>query len=68
LIKHEHELPSDDDHFHYSLLSNTAAALTRHSSSVSLTISTTNSSVQQINDSESYTEEDENIQELSSSI
>jgi len=38
------------------------------SSSVSSAISTTNSSVQQINDTESYTEEDENIQEPSLSI
>jgi len=39
-----------------------------NATNLALAISTTNSSVQQINDTESYTEEDENIQEPSLSI
>jgi len=59
-------------HSHHVLFSNPTATMTafhqHRSSSISSTISTTNSSVQQINEIESYTEEDDNIQEPSLSI
>ncbi len=64
-------------HSHHVLFSNTTATMTAFHQQLipktcnqrrSSSISTTNYSLQQINETESYTEEDDNIQEPSLSI